>query len=120
MCASLCIHVVDGRPSLVELYNHVIKEAAVKWRDIGVQLIDSNDLDTIEADHPQDVEKCCKRMLEKWLKTTNATWNKLINALRTPCVALTYLADRIEHKLITKEKSKSCKFKISIAIKMNT
>ena len=92
----------------------------MKWRDIGVQLIDSNDLNTIEANHPQDVEKCCKCMLEKWLETTNATWNKLINALRTPCVALTYLADQIEHKLITKEKSKSCLIQNQHSYKKNT
>ena len=74
-------------PSLKDLYEHVVPKVADKWRDIGVQLLDPtliNDrvLDVIEADHPHSVEKCCKRVFEKWLSTKeDASWNRLIEAI---------------------------------------
>ena len=50
---------------------------------------------TVKADHPQDNEECCKRMFEIWLGTTDATWNKLITALTSPCVGLDYVASQL-------------------------
>jgi len=95
------------------LHNHVVQEAAVKWKDLGVQLLDPAKvgvLDIIEKDHPQDVITCCKSMLEKWLHTKRgASWNQLLNSLKSPCVQLTYLADQIEQKLTIKKKSKNCR-----------
>ena len=50
---------------LKDLYEHVVPTIADKWRDVGVQLLDSNLLDqrileVIAADHPHSVEECCK------------------------------------------------------------
>ena len=46
-----------GRPSLKQLNDHVIEAVAVKWRDLGFQLLNSdsaqNILDIIEANHKQ-------------------------------------------------------------------
>ena len=54
-------------------------------------------LDIIAADHPHDVVSCCKCLFKKWLDTTtDATWNQLIRALRTPSIQLDYLAGRLE------------------------
>ena len=37
-----------------------------------------------------------------WLKTDNtASWEKLVNALKSPSVGLTVLADKIERKFVT-------------------
>ena len=48
-------------------------------------------LDIIAKDHPSDTLTCCKRMLKKWLETTtDATWNQLLSALRSPIVQLGY------------------------------
>ena len=46
-----------GRPSLKQLNNHVTEAVAVKWRDLGYQLLNSDSaqdtLDIIEANHKQ-------------------------------------------------------------------
>ena len=48
-------------------------------------------------------------MLEKWLNTKqDASWNQLLDGLRSPGVQLTYLADQIEQMLKTKKKGKNC------------
>ena len=95
----------SGRPSLKDLHDHVVNNAAVKLRDFGVQLLRPDQekmLDIIAADHPHDVVSCCKCVLKKWLDTTSdATWNELIRALRSPSVQLNYVAGQIEQMFIT-------------------
>ena len=84
----------------------MVNNVAAKWRDLGVQLLRPDQetmLDIIAANHPHDVVSCCKRVLEKWLDTTtDATWNELIRALRSPSVQLDYLARQLEQKMHTK------------------
>ena len=99
------------RPSLKDLYDHAVinLDAANKWRDLGVQLLprlgQERMLDIIAADHPHDVVSCYKCVLKKWLDTTtDATWNELIRALRSPSVQLDYLAGQVEQKMM-----KECK-----------
>jgi len=100
----------EDRPISQALHNHVVQEAAVKWRDLGVQLLDpANEsmLDIIEKDHPQDALRCCQCMLQKWLQTnTDASWGQLLEALRSPCIQLMFLADKIESTLIVNKKCK--------------
>ena len=58
-------------------------EIATKWYELGLELVDSNKiLRVIEADHPNNVNRCCRVMFEKWLeKTPNASWTQLVSAL---------------------------------------
>ena len=97
------------RPLLKDLHDHVLLEVADKWRDLGVQLLAPEHqvvLRVIAADHPHDVVSCCKCVLEKWLDTTtDATWNQLIKALRSPSIQLDYLAGQLEQMLITECKT---------------
>ena len=74
---------------------------ADKWKDLGVQLLVRSDhLRIIAADHPHDALSCCQCVLEKWLDTTtDATWNQLIAALRSPSVQLDYLASQLEQSI---------------------
>ena len=66
-----------------------------------------NLLNIIAADYPHDVVNCCKRVLEKWLDTTSdATWNELIRALKSPSVQLVAFAEQLEQMLITECKLK--------------
>ena len=94
----MCID--EDRPRFKALHNHVVQEAAVKWRDLGVQLlypVSGSVLDVIEKDHPRDALRCCQCMLQKWLQTsTDASWGQLLEALRSPCIQLMFLADKIE------------------------
>ena len=46
-------------PSIKELNDHVVQEVAVKWKDLGFQLLNSESvqhiLEIIEADHKGEV-----------------------------------------------------------------
>ena len=101
----MCFYVGENQPTLKDLYIHVSHEVAGKWKDIGILFLDPAILKVIEKDHPQDVMECCKSMLEKWLETKpDASWNQLLEALRSPCVQLYSLAHHIKEKL-----KKKCK-----------
>jgi len=105
-CILNVLYAGEDQPTLRDLYIHVSQEAANKWKDIGVLLIDPAILKVIEKDHPQDVTTCCKCMLEKWLDTQpDASWNQLLNALRSSCVQLNTLAHQIEQMLRKKCKT---------------
>ena len=58
---------------------------AAKWRDLGVQLkIAEHYLNTIAVDycnHPSYSEQCCKAVLQKWMESTDATWDMLQTAI---------------------------------------
>ena len=69
MC-TLILQVIDGyvfkgrsrrsdRPSLKELNNHVVEAVAIKWKDLGFQLLYNGSvkdiLEIIEADHKGEV-----------------------------------------------------------------
>ena len=92
------------RPSLKDLHDRVVVSAADKWKGLGVQLLPQSDLEqllqVIETDHPRDAINCCKRVLEKWLDTSDATWSQLIRALRSPSIQLDYLAGQLEQMMI--------------------
>ena len=92
----------SDRPLLRDLHNHrVVRNAADKWRDLGVRLLPrdlSKELDIIEANHPHDVVRCCECVLEKWLDTsTDATWDQLIEALKQ--IQLNHFANALEQRL---------------------
>ena len=102
-----CVLIGSSRPSLKDLHNHVVPNVAHKWKDLGVQLLQPDQeyiLNIIERDS-DDAAGRCKCVLEKWLKTaTVATWDRLIEALRSPGVQLDYIANQIEQKLTTQGK----------------
>ena len=87
---------------LRDLHNHtVVRNAADKWRNLGVQLLRPNltkELDIIGANHPHNVVRCCECVLEKWLETsTDATWDELIEALKQ--IQLNHFANELEQRL---------------------
>ena len=46
---------------------------------------DTNKLETIRKDHPNDNEKCCSQMFQLWLNNTTGpgvSWDNLINSLK--------------------------------------
>ena len=80
----------------------VIPEAAAHWWYLGIQLLKSRmgTLSTIKANYPQDVNRCCQALLEKWLESqSDASWDQLIEALESPLVEMVYLAERIKSRL---------------------
>ena len=100
----LTIFAGHQQPSLKLLNRYVRGSVGMKWHDLGIELLDSDDvgeLDTIEAEHPSDLNKCCTKMFNLWLKKQpTASWNQLIEALRQPGIELGTLASNIEQMLL--------------------
>ena len=107
-CVCVCLQYTSlaghQQPSLRFLNRYVRVSVGLKWHDLGIELLDFSDvemLDTIEADHPSDHDKCCVKMFKLWLrKQPSASWNQLIEALRQPDIELHTLATRIEQMLL--------------------
>ena len=110
------VRIGNDRPSLEDLYDHVVMKVADRWKDLGVKLLRSDQdrmLNIIEANHPHDVVNCCKHLFNKWLDTTeDATWSMLIKALKSPSVQLDYLAGQLEKMLIIKRKVNTTNFSV--------
>ena len=102
MVHMLCILTGCDRPALKLLNKHVRKHISSKWHDLGLELLEQEDEETlneIEINHPNDASKCCKQMFQLWLsKCATATWNQLIKALRE--VDLNSLATTVEGMLM--------------------
>ena len=73
------------KPIIKLLSSHVKDEIAPKWRDLGIELLNEEQctqLDIIEENHSQNVERCCTKMFQYWLRVDlQASWNKLIDSL---------------------------------------
>ena len=118
------IHIGCDRPALKYLNKYVRKGVSsnYKWYDLGVELLEQEDeekLYTIKTNHPNDGSECCNEMFHLWLtKSTKATWNQLIQALRV--VELNHVADKISELLMPLEHTvnanagtpTACKYKI--------
>ena len=77
---------IEDRPTIKQLQEVMRIEdidIITRWRDLGLELVDSNKiLRVIETNHPSDVDTCCRLMFEKWLeKTHDASWSQLVTAL---------------------------------------
>ena len=101
---SILLFVGCQRPLRKFLHRYVRESVGLKWHDLGVELLSGDDveeLDTIEAEHPSDLSKCCTKMFNLWLrKQPSASWNQLIAALRQPDIELHTLATKIEQMLL--------------------
>ena len=94
-------HNIDSsKPLLKDLHNLVVPRVANKWYELGIQLLNESQLprlDEIRATHSNDRREGCVEMLKCWLNINpGASWDNLINALRTPVLELLATADDIE------------------------
>ena len=89
-------------PSLKCLNRYVKKPLGSNWYNLGIDLLEVDDveaLSTIQSEHTTDVNTCCTKMFQLWLrKQPTATWNKLIDSLRY--IDLNHLANEIEQMLV--------------------
>ena len=94
---------MDLKPSKKKLLDHVVTHVSPQWYELGVKLLkeeQESHLDIIESDHVGDNKKCCIDMFRYWLSTnTNATWQHLVEALRSPAVELPVVANDLEKML---------------------
>ena len=103
LLSAILIYIGTERPALKYLNNYVRIDVGKKWYDLGVQLLDQEDeetLSTIEANYRGDIDKCVTEMFRLWTqRKPEASWNNLIDALRQPGVKLDALAKNIEDML---------------------
>ena len=101
-CIMLAVYVYtsgkESRPTMKQLQEVMrIKDIDIitQWRDLGLELVDSNKiLKVIEADHRNDVTTCCRVMFEKWLEVKpDASWDQLVTALKN--IKLNTAADAV-------------------------
>jgi len=81
------LNFTEKKPELIHIQRLLLKGYGKYWKQIGRQLgIDSTILHGIEvkyATHCNKTVTCCFTTMKKWLEDdTNATWEKLINALK--------------------------------------
>ena len=68
-----------------------------KWKDIGIFLeIEHSTLDKIGTEHKSSIADCNREMLTEWLRNGEATWKKLVKALKSKTVGLIKKAESIQ------------------------
>ena len=101
----------SSQPLQTDLLTFVTPFVAVKWKDIGEMLLESNlidngELEMIQTSNPSHMTERCKQMFARWLETTiDASWSKIIDALQSQNMQLNYLADQI--KQLMEERGKT-------------
>ena len=79
---------------------------APDWFVLGIQLLNEDQeshLDVIKSDHGIDNKRCCMKMFWCWLKThPKASWQQLIDSLRSPALELHTVAANVEAMCIGK------------------
>ena len=95
---------MNSKPTRNKLLDHVVPHVTPQWYVLGLKLLkeeQESQLDIIELNHPGDNQKCCMDMFRYWLNANaDASWQQLIEALRSPVVKLSAVAADIE-KLLT-------------------
>ena len=102
LCDSSVI-IDSSKPLLKDLSNIVIPKVASKWFELGIQLLNEQQLpklDEIHKAYPNDLQRRCIELLKYWLEITpGATWDNLIHALRAPGLQLMTIADDVEKEI---------------------
>ena len=72
-------------------------DARTQWYNLGLDLdISPDSLDSIELANAGNPERCFRAMLTKWLREYHRpTWSALAEALKSPSVGLSHLAEEI-------------------------
>ena len=64
-------------------------------------MLSADKIEVIKQDHSGSVETCCRQLFTQWLsEDTEASWGKLVDALKAPSVELPELANEIEKKFV--------------------
>jgi hypothetical protein len=85
-----------GQSDLRRVQN-TLWDARPQWYNLGLELhLTSATLDSIQLANQQDPDRCFRAMLTKWLRGhQRPTWSALAEALRSPSVGLSHLAEEI-------------------------
>ena len=97
----LTVCIGTDRPAPRLLNRYVRKDIASKWEDLGVELLDDEQQPMLKiiAENKLDVQCCCTELFTHWLSVdVNASWNKLIKALKE--IDQNYLAEKIRRIIL--------------------
>ena len=85
---SLFFTLVYTKPLLRDLYQYITPRYGAYWEVIGELLgLQTGALRIIEAEWPTNIERCCNKMLKKWLDIDiTASWQKMFAAIESPAV----------------------------------
>ena len=69
---------------LQETFTQLIIPHAQHWKEIGILLdIDFNQLEELEQTYHNDLTKCCKQMIQRWMQTDkNPSHKKLVISIK--------------------------------------
>ena len=89
-------HVGRLRINDLKKIQRTVWEARTQWYNLGLELdITPDTLDAIKQDNANKTEDCFRAMLTKWLREHQPTWSVLAEALRSPSVGRSDLAEDI-------------------------
>ena len=85
-------------PNDLRNVQRILWEARTQWYNLGLELdITPDSLDSIELANSGKPDRCFRAMLTKWLREhQRPTWSALAEALRSPSVGLSHLAEGIQ------------------------
>ena len=90
-------------PTLQHLNAYVRPLLADVWYDLGLQLLDPDDvskLDTIKDNNATNSSRACTEMFSLWLqKNPSASWDSLISKIKGPGVEKHDVAHKIKQML---------------------
>ena len=76
-------HTGDEKPDMRDLHKHIVKQYAVHWPRLGLELGLKEYKIEIIYSIKEPLEVCCAAVLEEWLKITpSPTWAKLDAAIK--------------------------------------
>jgi hypothetical protein len=84
-------------PNDLRKVQRILWDARTQWYNIGLELdISPDTLDSIQLANQQNPDRCFRAMLTKWLREhQRPTWSALAEALSSPSVGLSHLAEEI-------------------------
>ena len=93
------------KPTISQLQNFVIHKVTPKYYELGIELYKDPDvhrLDAIKKAFAADLASGCTDMFNFWLQTygENATWDRLIRALKAPGLQLNAIALNIMREVV--------------------
>ena len=88
---SLSSHKTDAKPTLLELQLlsnaegvkiKVMEEVAAQWDGLALHLdFPQGIINIIKNDYPNQTERACQQMFQRWLERADPTWRVLLKAL---------------------------------------
>ena len=92
-------YLVNSRPPKKKILE-IVHYVAPQWYELGIQLLNEDQephLDLIKVDSGSNSKDCCIKMFWYWLEShPEATWQDLLNSLRSPALELHNTAANIE------------------------